>query len=485
MRMLRDSILLPVRRLGDSRGAALLYVILSTIIIAAISVGVALITSSTLQTNLADNSHQEAYYAAQSGYNYLNSLYSAEFEKILTETNFNINTKIKFKVYIKDISGSSPRSYNVAILGIANAGTQYEAYYLLGTLNGTTPGSGVPPITPPNPPSTSPPPKGGGKSKVIIAGYEVGDSLGDSITIQGGSTIKGNLTSLSNTTALVLQGGVNWTGTSQCSNDGITISGGSSANGNLNAHGDVLIDGGSVVTGNIYASGNVTIQGNSTVKGDVNSGGSVYLAGTIKGSVYLSGSYSQEGWSTLTGDIYSNPKAPSDCSSFTLPDHEVYYSTTDLNVSGNYTFKGSGIDDKTNKFRSITFNGGSKLCFDLSTPNTYINIFVTGNVNFGGGVNVYVKTQNGNCFTSANQVSDIDFINSSYASKIYMDVNGNTTFNGGSNWIGTIYATGNIQPGGGTSVIGGLYSSAGDINPYNAWYYFSSVDSTYFLSRLQ
>jgi len=149
-----------------------------------------------------------------------------------------------------------------------------------------------------------------------------------------------------------------------------------------------------------------------------------------------------------------------------------------LNITGKYTFFGStNMADKSNAFTSITSNGGSKICFDLSTPNTYINIFDSGPMTING--DVYVRTSTAtSCFDSVNRVSDINFANYAAASRVYADIGGTVTFNGGSNWVGTVFTAGNIYPGGGGSYIGAFYTNA-NYNPYGTWTYSRFVLSDY------
>ena len=70
-----------------------------------------------------------------------------------------------------------------------------------------------------------------------------------------------------------------------------------------------------------------------------------------------------------------------------------------------------------------------------------------------------------NCFDEANRVTSTSFAGYAAASRVYADVQGSAYFNGGSDWLGTIYAKGNIYTGGGGAYIGGYYTN-GVFNPY-------------------
>ncbi len=82
---------------------------------------------------------------------------------------------------------------------------------------------------------------------------------------------------------------------------------------------------------------------------------------------------------------------------------------------------------------------------------------------------VYVRTSPTNsCFDEANRVSNIDFAHTQAASRVYADIRGDVTFAGGSDWFGTVYAAGNIYPGGGGNYIGAFYTNQ-NYNPYGTW----------------
>jgi hypothetical protein len=147
-------------------------------------------------------------------------------------------------------------------------------------------------------------------------------------------------------------------------------------------------------------------------------------------------------------------------------------------VTGKYTFAGStSLNDKAYAFTSITTSPGSKVCFDLSIPNTYISIFDSGPMSING--EIYVRTSpSTSCFDAVNRVSNINFPSYSAASRVYADVRGDVSFAGGSNWFGTVYAAGDIYPGGGGSYIGAFYTNK-NYNPYGKWTYSRFVLSDY------
>ncbi|MDP3426677.1 MAG: polymer-forming cytoskeletal protein [Humidesulfovibrio sp.] len=304
-------------------------------------------------------------------------------------------------------------------------------------------------------------------ASAIAAGTMTGNLTTTSATISGGSSIGGSVTYLG-------------TGPT-CLN----ISGGASVGtvGNSNyvcSESCVLVSGGAVVNGNIYAQGDVTVS--STVNGDIYSGGNVVLSwgAAVSGNIYAHGTFTMPPYYTsYHGIVKTGYAAPDHCAVYTLPAHTTVASSTALNLgSGQYTFHGTtDLANKTNAFTSITTGGGSKICFDLSTPNSYINIFNKGNMVIRGDVYVRTSTLN-SCFDSANKVSNVNFSKYEYAKRVYMDVGGTVTFGGGSNWFGIVYAAGNIYPGGGGSYIGAFYTNA-SYNPSSTWSYSRFVASDY------
>ncbi|MFZ5812524.1 MAG: hypothetical protein ACOY4F_10815 [Thermodesulfobacteriota bacterium] len=463
------------------RGSALLYVIASIALLGALGGGVAYFSSSSSMSQVSTTRATQAYYAALSGQKYSKAR-QTEFE----------DAKSSLDDFIADL-GTDSRLYTLdttrtfTLSAVKDDATHYSVKIVGEFLDAQGDATENASITLANQEyvvatETAKYAKGG--KTVYIAGYEEGDTIGDSVTINSGSIVIGNITSISLTKALGLAGGVIWSGDQLCSNDGVEISGGSIINGDIQAHGNVVITS-SVVNGDIYAKGNVTIDGGGIVFGDIHSQGSVMLNnGSIWGDVYVKGVFSKCGWCIFSGDQYSNPTAPEDCAGFALPAHEEISSSTELYITNQYTFTGkTDINDKTYAYKSLKSDGWAEICFDLSVDGSYINIFVSEDMVFNGSI--YVKTKPGSCFTLLNYMSGLLFLKSEYAERVYVDVRGSATLGGGTNWFGTIYAKGNIYPGGGSSIIGGLYSSDGDVNPNNSWYYFKHVHSLYLDSRMQ
>jgi len=300
----------------------------------------------------------------------------------------------------------------------------------------------------------------------IAAGSMTGNMTTNAATINGGSTIGGSVTYLG-------------TGSTCLDITGSAIVGTSSNSNFVCSESCVVVEGGAIVNGNIYSQGDVTVS--STVNGDIYSGGNVALSwgAVVSGNIYAHGTFTKPQYFTsYTGTITTGHAIPSHCLSYTLPAHTTVPSSTALNVNGEYTFYGTtDLSNKTNAFTSISTNGGSKICFDLSTANSYINIFNQGSMTIRG--DVYVRTSTStSCFDYTNKVSNVSFANFDYAKRVYMDVGGTVTFNGGSSWFGTIYSSGNIYPGGGGSYIGAFYTN-NKFNPDSTWSYSRFVASDY------
>lgn len=475
------------RRLSSARGSTLLYVVAALAVLGGIAAGVAILSPTATQSKLEQESGERAFYNAQSGLNYILSTQRAfeangnDFNEFINAMGgndirvaYNLPANDKFEYSL--ISNGNNGYYIRNVVGFAEGATGAQSAYMIDGNSHTI-------VYNPIKSNGSPAQTG---NTVIASGYSQGILIAKEIVVHDGSTLEDDISSLSTDKKLTLHGSVRWTGTSLCSNDGVEISGGSTINGDINSHGNVLISS-STINGNVYAAGDVTIDRGSTINGDIHAQGNIDLKnGRINGDIYLNGGFDIASWLHFSGKTFSNPTSPSDCMTFTSPPHITPTGVKPLFITTEYTFTGVADlnDTDTNKYKSIEVRGGARLCFDLSKNNSYINIFVAKDVSIGGGVNIYIKTTEGDCFSPANRVSNVNFAKYEYASRIFMDVNGSASLGGASNWFGTIYSVGDIQPGGGTAIIGGLYSSAGSVNPSDHWYSFRAVSSEYF-SKIQ
>ncbi|MBU1040112.1 MAG: polymer-forming cytoskeletal protein [Proteobacteria bacterium] len=304
-------------------------------------------------------------------------------------------------------------------------------------------------------------------TSAIAAGSMTGNLTTSSARISGGTSIGGSVNYLETGPTCLQIGGGAMVGTVGNSNY-------------VCSETCVVVGGGATVNGNIYAQGDVNVS--SKVNGDIYSGGDVHLSwgAEVSGNIYAHGTFSTPPYSSLyAGTVTTGYAKPNHCATYTLPAHTTVPSNIKLNIGSNtYTFIGStDLSDKTNAFSSITTGGGSKICFDLSLPDSYINIFSKGSMTING--DIYVRTSTtSQCFDGENKVTNVNFAKYAYAKRVYMDVGGTVSFNGGSNWFGTIYAADNIYPGSGGVYIGAFYTNKA-YNPGSSWSTSRFVPSDY------
>ncbi|WP_231583686.1 polymer-forming cytoskeletal protein [Desulfovibrio sp. TomC] len=494
----------------DTKGVTLIYAIAALVLLAGVSAAIHSQYATTLGTMLEDNRADLATYAAYSGLNYARSQNDAALATLHTagSTDFSMTNGVSFRLNV-GVKDTGAGTYPVTVLGMANPGTSYVSNALM-TAN----------ITPASSGGTN---NSSGKNvntakNIKVAGYVEGDVLSETLSIQGGSTIAGSITTTSPTATLTISGGVKVGGTGEfvCSNANITVSGGSDVvNGDLYAQGDVLIDGGATINGNIYAKGSVTINGGSKVWGNIHSlstvnfmngsmgtastkqyiyaadtvtvtGGSTIYVDihsqanidlqniTIYGNMYAKSGVTETQWNThLYGNIYTNPTAPTPpvaCATYTPPTAPTFTATTPITINSQKTFTAG------NYYYTTFSTAWTDICFDVSAGD--INIFVSGDAS--SNATIYVKTStNGNCFNNSNKMDSIDETFYTSAAKIFLYTGGKFTLGGGVDWFGTVLASGSIYPAGGSSIIGSLHSINGTVNPDGSWYEIKYVESNY------
>ena len=499
----------------NTKGAALLYAIASIVILAAVGSATYTMVSSTVGTTLEGNRSDAATYAAYSGVNYARAQTDANLADLVTAgaTDFTLTNDVTFRLTV-GAKNVGTGMYPVTVLGTANPGTTIVSNaYVTGNVTPAPSGGGA---TDPSDTATL-----FGKS-AKVAGYVGGDVMAETVTLQGGSTVTGSITSTSTTAPLTVSGGVTvgGAGTFLCSNANITVSGGSQVvTGNIYAQGDVLIDGGATVNGNIYAKGTVTIDGGATVNGDIHSLSSVsflngrmgtastkryiYATGTVTvtggstiyvdihsqntialqnitiyGNIYAKNGVTTTQWQThLYGSIFTNPTGPTSpvaCATYVPPTAPVFTATNPININSAMTFTAGN-------YYYTTFNTGwTDICLDVSAGD--INIFVSGSAS--SNATLYIKTSSsGNCFATSNRMDSIGETFYAAAANVFLYTGGTFSLGGGVDWFGAILAAGNINPGGGSSIIGSLQSINGAINPNNAWYEIKYVGSNYLNSH--
>ncbi len=441
----------------QASGFAIVYIAVAIVVIGVIGAALARISMSSVSSSVQLQQLNIARYLAESGLEYARGVaaYEKSQGKSIDHTINTLNAN-SGRVSVADLGSfalaATKNGSNILVVSKGYAKSGLASYIIPGTLN-ITYGSNA---------ASNEALKGiySGIS-AGISGNFVGNFATYSPILNGGANIQGSLIYLEKSaTCLNINGSVH-----------VGTVGGSDY---VCSDACVVISGNPVINGNIYSQGDVTVI-SGTVNGDIHSGGNVSLdwGAQVNGDIYTHGTFSQPQYYTgFTRRVFYNQPIPNMCTSYTLPNHENVPSSNALRVgwsgpnTSTYTFYGStNIADHSNAFSSINSAGGTKICFDLSAPNTYLNIFDSGDMNING--DLYVRTSTStSCFDSVNRVST-NFANTAAAKRVYMDVQGTVTFNGGSNWFGTIYAKGNINTGGGGTYIGAYYTNQ-SFNPNNS-----------------
>lgn len=442
----------------NQQGSIVLYLILGLVAFAVLITAGVVTFSSSVTSTLAPNCALQSRYMSESGIRYA----AARLRKCssVAEVGTIINEMNSHGEYVVDaakgLKFTLALSYNAGAASITSIGTGCPSSMSQAATT-TSQSINLPAVS--NGASTTPALQGTYAS--LPSSWTSGGAFGNvtttSANLSGGSVITGSYSYIGtkSATCLHITGGVS-VGTTNSDNY-------------VCSNSCVIIDGGATVNGNVYSQGDVTIA--STVNGDIYSAGDVYLnwGSRVSGNIYLVGTvYKPQYYTGYTGIVTHIDSAPPQCISYALPAHKVVPSAQSLTVTGKYTFFGStNISDQTYAFTSIYAQPGSKICLDLSTPGSYVNIFDSGPMTING--EVYVRTSpKTSCFDATNRVSNINFANFQAASRVYADIAGDVTFAGGSNWFGTVYAAGNIYPGGGGSYIGAFYTNQ-NYNPYGTW----------------
>ncbi|WP_235669475.1 bactofilin family protein [Solidesulfovibrio carbinolicus] len=510
-----DKLTPPITSPNAARGSVMVAVIGTLILLGVLAAAIQKQFGASSSSMVTENRTDSAGYAASSGLAFAAVQKDSALAAMHTAgaTTYTLGTGLTFTLTV-GAKNTGTGKYPVTVVGTSSPGTGLEANAYMSAS-----------ITPAASSNTN---TGGVSDYVMstggtakVAGYVAGDVLADTVTLQGGSTVAGSLTTTSTTTPLVISGGVTVGGTGEviCSNSSITVSGGSQVvNGTLYSQGDVTIDGGATVNGDIYAKGSVTVSGGSTVNGNIHSQASVSLtsakigSSTVKRYIYAGGTVTATGGSTIyvdihsqtnialqnitvygnmyaktgvttdknktkfTGNTYTNPTAPTApvaCATYTAPTAPIFTATTTLPSNGDILLSAGN-----HYYKSFTRSNWTRYCLDVSSGD--INIFVSGDAKITG--EIYIKTaSSNNCYT--NRMSNINEAYASEAAKVFLYTGGEFTLSGGTNWFGTVLANGNIQPAGGSSIIGSLHSINGSVNPNSSWYEIKYVKSNYLSSH--
>jgi hypothetical protein len=278
----------------------------------------------------------------------------------------------------------------------------------------------------------------------------------DFITAVGSTTLSGG-NSLNNT--LIATGNIIFNGN-------VTLGGASHATGNIDSGGNVVLGNNAQVDGNIRAAGTVTVGGSATVNGNVDAGAASGAAvdlgtdATVLGTItHKPGtSVSFGGGATAGGNVTGVPATPTAYTTTVLPTPTVFSSgVVDHSLGGasTLTLAPGSYDDitlgsnsilnlsaGTYRFDTWSLGGGTDINFNLASGN--ILLFFTGLANLGNNIDVNLTGGD--------------------ASDIYAETRGGFTAGGGSEWFGTIYASGtgaggDITFGNSSSITGALWAT--------------------------
>ncbi len=506
-----------MRRLlsGRAVGASMLWAIGALVVLGAVGAGIALMSPSALQSKLEQEAGMRAYYNANAGLNFLNSMRDTAIAQKVNFTNF-----ISLMGGTGNVTYTLPNggSFYYKLGNVTSAGVNgtYRVTDLVGEVKDDSgksvygyviygAGKDISGINDYNIPKSTANGMGEyvGFSKNVLdittTGNVYGDVYADKINLNGGSIIYGSIMQTSLTDELLLIGSrLGGEEEKVCSNSTVTIDGDVDVYATIFSRGSVDVENGDVY-GDIYANGDVTISSDSKVEGNIYALGNVYIKnGDVVGSVYATGDVELERGSTVrNGDIHSqesvtikngyvygavhykdsfsscsycsyesvdkNPEAPTyvfNCDlDVEIPDHEHKEPTGSFIVDwSGPSYSGKGIlEAKENlddyyAFDTFKTLGGTKLCFDLSNGG-YITVFVSGTFQINSD-DLYVRTSTDtDCFDSSNLISKSNIGAEAFASKVYFDYSGTGTvyFNGGGSWFGTIFATHELQMPDGSS----------------------------------
>jgi cytoskeletal protein CcmA (bactofilin family) len=270
-----------------------------------------------------------------------------------------------------------------------------------------------------------------------LVGSNSGMTLGggtDYITALGAGTLTGG-TNLNNT--LVATGDVIFNGN-------VTLGGGSHATGNIDSGGNVVVGTNAQVDGSIRAAGTVTVQGSATVNGSIHAGAAAGTAVTLGTNATVVGTITHKagtsvsfgGGSTAGGNVIGVPAAPIAYVPTVLPGATLFSSgVTDHSLPGSST-----LTLAPGSYDDISLGTNSTL--NLSAGTYYFDTWL-----LGGGTNINFDVTAGDVllfFTGLAQLgtnADVNVIGGD-AGDIYVETKGGFSASGGTEWFGTIYASG-------------------------------------------
>lgn len=491
----------------SSSGSTLLWMIGALVVLGSVAAGVALMSPSASRGKLEQEAGMRAYYNANAGLQFIQSMQRAS-ENSLHANQFVANmmdgaSSITYATsptdsftYLIANNTSSQNSYDIKyILGSVDpgkGGAKYNyrinsaegiAYSYTGSSGGPTSGSGLSKNLL------------GASGAISFGGDLNGNIAASTIDMNEGSNLTGSMVSTSSTQKLIVTKNVVGTEDNPieiCSNSDVELAtSGNVLYGDVYSQGDVVI--GRPVVGTVRAVGKITFNSNASVSGDVYTQGNIDTTnGHIYGTAHVNSFADISGSGDYEDVVIEAVAAPKSCATkLIFPEHETPSTSTDFNaannklcVNGQCTFTGKDLNDHSYSYRNFNVPWGYDVCFDLSSG--YVNIFVSGDMNVTPQ-NVYIKTTSSQkCFKNTTKLTQsLNLSYKEYASKLFIDVTGEFSIQGGV-WFGTVYAGTGVKLGSGTWMTGALYCSDGDIT--GLWggrpdIHMDYVESTYFSKR--
>lgn len=310
----------------------------------------------------------------------------------------------------------------------------------------------------------------GGNSTVLNSNVVVSSGL---IGSNANMTIGGGSDTLTLLGAGILNGSSNMSATGDIVfNGNVTVGGSGHVTGDIDSGGDVTLNSNAIVDGSIRAAGKVTVGGSALVNGDVDAGGVSGTTVTLNSNAKVVGAVTHKagtslscGGSTVTcnagasvgSNVIGTPDTPTAYTATSLPSASSFAAgITDITKGGGQTTTlglNSSWDDITLASNNIlnifagtytfdTWNigGGSTLNLDLT--GGAINLLFTGNVSFASNLTV-------------NLIGGT-------AAGVYAETLGDWTLGGGGQWKGTIFGSGansDITFNANTILVGALYAT--------------------------
>ncbi|MGJ8695183.1 MAG: DUF7305 domain-containing protein [Verrucomicrobiaceae bacterium] len=257
-------------------------------------------------------------------------------------------------------------------------------------------------------------------------------------------------------------------------------------NGNVSLSGSASI-GTAAEPVEVRATGDIYLSGSTKIYGNVYAGGSIVMgSGTIYGNAYAGGTISN---GSITGAVV--PNSPTYVKAPVCPDL-TNLENLDLPAATEFTAGGSSVNVKKNQsvalapgghghlstvnnasnsqltlnagstghgnyyFDSFSLGGNMTLRLDLSGTHD-IRIFVEGDIDIGRDLNVLVST-NGTNYVSMTDASVDPFL----AARVYWESTSDFSLGSSCNWFGAVFTPeGNLSVSNGGYLIGSFFSGGG------------------------